>query len=366
MADPRVIVNGQDLWAEGYVSSIARISEKKTFKKDKLITNTYSFTVNNADDAFSVNNPDSLFADSFWLYDPIQIYDRDEERIWNGVITQIDRNHNTKTAIVKTKNLMFKYRNARVVYTSSTWETPGEAVKNICDAVGFTGYNEAALNTSIARYTDASCKLKCDFSEEDNVSLQAALEKLADYGNADAYNHQGEFYYVHWVPFTGGVSVSIDTTVRDAVRSLPQVTEQETDLINDYSIGYDGDLGTPATDANQSNIGAVSRARYGAHSLPEMRSGDDAQIVYENATSAAYIGNGYITRTHRDLSTDPRPLSKTRFNLPADNDEWVDLQSYFRLTLPDEAWTLRIFEVFEFTINEDADNIEIVAYEVVE
>ena len=171
---------------------------------------------------------------------------------------------------------------------------------------------------------------------------------------------------MHWVPFTGGVSISLNAGERDKFRSLPQVTEIESDIINDYQIGYDGDSDTPATDSDNNNIGNISRDYYGTHSLPETNSGTDQQIVYKDLTSAVYIGEGYIRRTLKNLNTFPEPLSKIRFNLFADNKEWIDLQSFFKLTLSDEAWTDKIFEVFEFTIDEDNDNLEVIAYEVIE
>ena len=337
--------------------------KKRLFKK---ISNSYTFTVENYDNFFTVNNPKSIFFGTTWLYSTCVIYNRDNEKIWDGIVTQVDRNHNTKTANITTKNNLFKVRNELVSYISSDWETPAEAVKNVLDNIGYTGYNEASINTSIDRYTTADCYIKCNINLEDNMTVQAFIEKLADYGNADAYSHLGELYFVHWKPFTGGVSINLNTNERDKFRSLPQVAEMESDLINDYSIGYDGDGGTPATDADNNNIGNVSRSRYGTHSLPETNSDGDQQIVYKDLTSAVYIGEGYIRRTHKDLTTDPQPLSKISFNLFSDNKEWITLQSYFRLTFSDENWTNKIFEVFEFTIDEDNDDIKLMAYEVVE
>ena len=365
MADPRIIIANQDIYALGYVSNIAGINEKKTFQKDKLISNTYNLLVENYDNFFSINNSNSLFSGTNWLYEPIQVYNRDEELIWDGVITAIERNHNTKTAIVKSKNLFFKFRNDKVEYTSSDYETPAIAFKNICDTMGFTGYNEASINTSDALYVAAGCYTKLNINLSDNLSFQHCLEKMGEYGNADVYSHKNEIYYVHWVPFTGGVSVTLNANEKDKLKSLPIITEEERDLINQYNIGYEGDGGTAATDTGNNNIGLVSRNKLGVHSLREMRSSDDTQFMFKDLTSAVYIGEGYIRRSQKNLSTDPAPLTKIKFNIFSDNKEWLDLQSYFRLTLPDESWTDKIFEVFEFNISEDNDDISLLAYEVV-
>jgi hypothetical protein len=365
MAEPRVLIFGQDIYALGYVPRIDNILERKTFRKDKLVANTYDLTVDNSDDYFSINNSRSPFNNSNWLWTPIQVYNRDEELVWDGNLWRIDRNHNTKTAVLKSKNAFYEFRKTMIEYESSTWETPATAFKNLCDAYGYTNYNEASVSKSISQYEDAGCYIKCNFNISDNVTFQHAIEKIGEYGNADVYAHLNDTYFVHWVPFTGGVSILLDATERDKLKSLPIVTEDETTLFNDYSIGYDGDGGVAAIDSANGNIGNISRTKWGVHSLPELRSDIDAQIRYQNLTSAVYIGEGYIRRTHKNLLKQPQPLTAIRFNIFSDNKEWITLQSYFNHTLPDESWTAKTFEVFEFTINEEEDDIEIFAYETV-
>ena len=53
MSDPRILLANQDIWALGYASNIINVTEQKTFKKDKLITNSYNLTVENYDNFFS-------------------------------------------------------------------------------------------------------------------------------------------------------------------------------------------------------------------------------------------------------------------------------------------------------------------------
>ena len=41
----------------------------------------------------------------------------------------------------------------------------------------------------------------------------------------------------------------------------------------------------------------------------------------------------------------------------------MDLTTFLKLTFPDEGWTKKTFELFEFDINEDTDDIKCIAYE---
>jgi hypothetical protein len=42
----------------------------------------------------------------------------------------------------------------------------------------------------------------------------------------------------------------------------------------------------------------------------------------------------------------------------------MDVNTFFKLTYPDEGWLNKIFEIFEFNLNEDDNEIDIIAYEV--
>ena len=61
MAQPQVLILGQDIFEDGYVIKYPGANEKKSFQKDKLITNVYNIEVRNEDDFFSINNPASIF-----------------------------------------------------------------------------------------------------------------------------------------------------------------------------------------------------------------------------------------------------------------------------------------------------------------
>ena len=78
MANPQVLTMGMDLYALGYVSEIAKINEKKTFKKDKLIINSYSIIANNFDNFFSIDNPASPFHNLYWRYENLQVINEDK------------------------------------------------------------------------------------------------------------------------------------------------------------------------------------------------------------------------------------------------------------------------------------------------
>ena len=142
------------------------------------------------------------------------------------------------------------------------------------------------------------------------------------------------------------------------------ISNLENELVNDYNVDY-YESTAPTNDAANNNIGSVSRERYGTKSLPEMRSGGSGQITFKDLTSALYICEGYMRRTHANLETLPQPLIQISFQISADFKDFISLETFFKLTLSDESWTNKIFEIFQFQINEDKNTIDIVAVEVV-
>jgi hypothetical protein len=370
MANPQVFVGTGDdridLFAEGFVINIPPVIEKKTFRKDRLITNQFVIQVNNISNFFSADNSRSGFSN--WTYKPIEIVGSNTITIFKGIVISVPRNHENKTAQLICKNTLFEFRKESISYESSSFETASEAFINICSNVGFTDYNEQAVQASTAALTNNS-KLKVNFNTSDNVNFQHAIEKLGEYSNSDVYVHNNEIYFVHWTEYSGTPFITLDATSieRDEkLKTLPIVVENESEIINDYSIGYFGDGGTPATDSNSDNFGAVSRARYNVHSLPQLRSDDiDKQIYFDSKSSAVYVGNSYMKRTHRDLTTDPKPPTSADFKLFADHKNNINLTTFFNFVLPDESWTNKVFEVFEYTVDEFNDDISILAFEAV-
>lgn len=345
----------------GYVISYPGISEMKSFKKDKLIANTYEIVVRNTDNAFSVQYPNSIFGGTNWLYASIKVKGRSGELEWDGVVTSIYRDHVTKTARIRTKNVFYKFRNEIITYQSSTWETGAKVWENVCNDIGYTNYDNPSLQQSNTVLSNNS-KMMVDVKQEDNITFHQLTEKLGEYCNADVYSHKNDIYFVHWVLNTNTNLIHLG---EDDFRNVPTVYEDEKEIINDYSIGYYGDADVPATDANSNNIGVNSRNLFGIKSLPELRSNDGNQIVFENKAAAIYIGEGNIKRTVSNYNKIPNPLTKINFSLYNEDRYYMTLNTKLSITFSDEGWTNKIFEVFQFTIDEDNDEIVVVAYEVV-
>ena len=363
MADPQVNLLGQDIYALGYVDSILPIHEKKTFQKQFLIINSYDLLVKNYDNFFSVDNPVSIFHGTNWRYTTLQIIDENSEVIWNGIIIDIVRNPVNKTALIQSRDGLFQYRKELIEYTSTAYETGAEAVKNIMDDYSYTDYNQNAIETSITNLNDAGCTLKVDITKEDNVTLLQILDKLAVYCAADCYLHNNQVYFRHWIPYTGGTSIYL---TENDILDIIEIKSSENTLINDYNIGYDGDLGVSATDEDNNDIGNASRLKYGIHSLPELRCDtSNSQIWFENLASAVYIGESYIKRTNINYNTQPRPLTSFTARLKYNIQSWITLQTYCYVTFSDEGWNQKLFEIFEFTRDESAHTLTATFYEVI-
>lgn len=362
MASRLIVLDRFDLIEEGKVQNLINVNEKKTFRKSKLITNTYSFNCDNDDDFFSVNKPSSVFHGSNWRYSLIKAFDPDNNKIWEGIILDILRDHERKKARIICKNTFFTYREEIVDYQSSAFETGAAAFKNICDAVGFTKYNIKSINDSDAQLDAAGSKLKCVFNIEDGVKFMEAISKVAEYSNADLYVHNDELYLKHFQPFTGGVTITIEGDRKGELRKAPAVSAPEKDIINDYSIDYDGSNEIPATDVNSNNIGLLSRNKFRTKKLPGFRTGSGGQIIFKDKTSATYIGESYIKETNRNWDTRPEPPAKNIFSVPFDYRKLIVLGTFFRFNFAEEGWEDKIFETFEFTKSEERDEIRVVSY----
>lgn len=366
MANPQVIIlDNIDIFDLGYVDSIINVQEEKTFSRDKLINNEISISVKNFDNFFSVNKNTSIFNGIRWRYSSIKMYNPDGDLIWDGIIKNIYRDHNTGMATISSINALHKSWNRLISYSSSGDETPATAAKNIMDNYDIS-YDERTVNASINKLDAESCYVRVNITQDDNVTVMGALEKLSEYACADCYSHNNKVYFKHWEPFVGGVKVSL---TEESLKTRPIVTDTETEIINNYSISYDGDNGTPITDATGNNIGSVSRlsSYYGTHDLPGFDSGGyESQIYFVDQTSAQYIGECYIKRTHINLSTQPRPPIKIDFELKGTNEDWIDLETYFRLTFDDEGWSNKLFEFFRTDINYKENFISLTALETQE
>jgi len=361
---PQILILSNAIDIYDKVNKIIQVQEKKTFRRDKLIVNSISQRVKNFDNYFSVDNPESIFSNIKWRFDIFKIINTDGETIWDGIIQDIIRNHKTKYATIKSVDQLYKFQKIKLSYESSDWETPAEAFKNICDQEGFTAYNIKSIQDSINQQEANACRVKCYFGKDDDTAFQPAIEKLGDIGCADVYTHKNEIYYQHWQAFTGGVKINL---TEDDIETAPIVSSGIKDIINDYRIGYILDKHVPAIDSANNNIGSVSRDTYGVHSLPEIDGSANQQIEIESLPAAVYIGECYIRRTHKNIDIPnviSTPLTIINFDIKETQPDWIDLRTYFSLTLSDEAWDEKIFEIFGTTINYDNNKIKILAYEV--
>jgi hypothetical protein len=363
---PKVFLLSEDidLYADGKVKTLPPLLERKTFQKDKLISNEIRMVFKNHDDFLSTNNPKSLVANSDWLFGLFKIYNDDNIIIWDGIIKNIIRNHTKKTAAVVSVSKLYQLSRKIMSYQSPVYETPGTAVLNIFAQEGFIDFDKRSLQEAIALQTQNNCFIKCDIQTTDNMTFQHLIEKLGEYGVADVYSSDNKIYYKHFNASSVGVTshIVLDDIVAD-MRGTITVDESPKDIINDYSIIH-AESETPETDTDNNKVGLLSRNKYGIFSLPEFNGGIGQQILIKDSIAAIYIGESYIRRTHKNIATNPKPLTKLTFSV---SDEWKDfitLQSYIKVTLIDEGWTDHLFETYQRNIDLNKNNISLVNYEV--
>jgi len=349
-----------DIYDLGYVVDIEDIEEQKSFQRDKLIVDEYELNVKNTDNFFSIDNTNSAFYGQAWLFSTLRIYDDNNVKIWDGIITDIERNHDDKTAVIRSKTSLAKYQNAIVAYESADWETPAHAFENICIAVGFTDYDTVTLTASKNAFTAANCFIKCDIYEEDGSNFQNILEKLAEYSASDCYMHAGKIYFQHWQEYNNQAFISIP---EKNISSL-QVSTNSEEIINQCYMGYYDDAGVPFEDG-ASGLGYKSRLRFGIQQMPELStSGGEQQMQIKDLTSATYIFNSYVKMTTKNYSGSPRPRTKINMTINADIGEYIDLKSYLKINYSGESWAEKVFEIYEFTINKNENTISLICFEV--
>jgi hypothetical protein len=360
---------GKDLVAMGVLNSIPEISETKGFGRGKLSPSDMTLEVKNFDDQFSVDNQKSFLNGSNWQFSNVKAYDSDNLLFANCIVADITRNHVSKMANIICKDIIFANRKTAISYTSSDWETAATAAYNIMIQEGLTtdDFNNTLIQNSISQLTAAACYVKVNILKEDDITLLTAIEKLGPYGGADVFMYRNKICFQHWQAFTGGVSVYFNYNVASQrPRTAPIISTMESSFYNDYSIGYNGDLNVPATDAANGNIGAASRTRFGTQSYPEMRCNSSSvnMIAFKDLTSAKYIGETFIKYGHSSLTPKPKILQVINFDIDYSYRLNVDLGTYFEMTFSEEGWIDKVFEVAGIKRSLDKQNIAIEAWEV--
>jgi hypothetical protein len=318
------------------------------------------------DDQFSVGNPRSFLNGSSWQFSPVKFYDDDNVLRFDGIAKDIRRNHQTKSAEIICKDIMFLQRKKAIVYKSADWETAADACKNIMDAEEFTAYDSLTINNSATVLNNANCYVKVNVKKEDNVNLLNIIDKLGQMSASDVYMKGNKVYFQHWTKFAGGTAINLDYgDSRLTPRNAPVISTLETAFFNDYSIGYLGDLDTPATDETNNGIGGPSRLRFGVQSKDiSSTNSENNQVIIKDLTSAVYIGETYIRRGHGSLSPTPSVLLTNNFSLPYSYKENIELGSYFNVTFAEEGWIKKTFEVVGINRALDAQNIDIESWEI--
>ena len=361
--NPRIIINGYDVYKAGLIAKLFNVQEEKTFKKSKLIFNDFSLDANNFNNDFSRDNPRSIFYGKR-LYLPVQIYNRDAVQIFSGVTLNLTRNHVDNTASREVADSLATYSRTKITYQSADWETPALAVKNIMDAYGAAAYYDLpSIMASDALYRANNAYIRCDVRLNANCYLTGFIEKIAEIGCADAYIHNNLIRFDHWHYFTRPASSVVNVDISHLL-SAPKIEILFSEIVNDYRVRYNGDNGIATTDADNNNIGVLSRQNLSVFSMPEIRSTDTSQVQIKDLTTAVYFGECLIRRTHTGLLTNPNPLQTVEIELPIQDREWLDITSHIALTFPEEGWNSKIFEIMKILFDDDANKISLTCYEI--
>lgn len=354
----------QDIYKLGHIENLQSIEENKTFQRDKLVINEIEQTVNNQSNFYSVANPLSIFSGVAWKFKPFKRFDKNGELVWNGALLDIVRDHNSKTANIISVDILSQFQEEKIEYESEDWEPPSQAAFNILSALNYPldNINKDSFDTSTNVYDNNNALIKINFNKSDNINLQSALEDIGTAGCADVYMEKNRINFVVWQPFSGGVKV--DLTKKDFIDS-PVADSPNENLITEYIINYAGDNEIPAKDSTNNNIGRLSRQanRNGVREFV-FNGAPDQQIIIKDLASAVFFGECYIRRTHKNLLTNPEPLTRSEHSISINNENWLDLNTSNTISFGRENWQQKTFNVF--SINKDSTNkiINLIEFEI--
>lgn len=363
--DRKLIVMGIDLYQERRIETLPDVEYSKGFNKTRLTLNQLEIPVINNDGYFSVNNPRSPFSNRRMLGGEVTAYNGQGMLIFSGALAGAPvRNYNNP---LKTKllamNAYFKERYARAAYSGAAID-PATAFENVCIAYGIDDLlNMPSLERSKAIFQAAGVTINVSCIKSDGLNLMDLLEKIAKYGCAFIYDFLGEIYFqTYESPDTVLISKIVninDSGILDSVK----IQQPDKYLINDYAFNYNGDGGTPLTDAAGDNIGSLSRSDNGTRDVPDAGINNDV-VEFANQASAKYIGNSYIRRGHKNLSTHPEALEEVSYSIELEKSGWLTLNNPFKFNFSPEAYVEKTLEPFLLKYSDIERKTRLICYEL--
>lgn len=355
---PRVEIMGQDLACR--IQTTPKIIEKRSIGSDLVFPADCKIVCENFDNSFSLEHPSSLFSGTNWQNESVEIWDREGIKVWDGVLAEPQVDHARRMTTIVSRSRLHEWRDITVTYTSAVAETPASALQNVAAAIGFPHLDTASVTASDAQQTADGISISVTLTSADNATFGQVLNKLADYGCADVYEHLGQLRYVYYTGAAARPSVTLQEC--DYV-STPKLTRSTRNLINDYAIWEVSGGGATRTDTTEGDIGAASRLQMGTFLLKSVPGTLETQYQLQDQTSAVAVGEAYIRRTHIDLAVSPRPRIEVQFDLELHHRVWVDLLSDFAMTYEREGWTAKTFRVVAFERDDTRKRITITAQE---
>ena len=356
----RVMMGPIDLVSEGKIAAIPKVHYTRLFDSRLMTANKLTMKgINNAD-FFSVDNPASPFSNDDLSGYNIEVYLKDDTRIWDNRLFAIRRLQRNVASIESNSNMMAE-RYDNVIYTSAAWETPAEIFEAICIQTGLIDYvDKISLEQSKAYLESNECRIKLTLDIDSRNNIFTVFELLGWYGCADVFEFKGKIYYQVWRPI--GDRIVTNRIANEDILAIKEVDSPEKYLINDYAIHYNGDGGTPAKDSTADDLGSISRDRYGTYPLKEVTGSSPFQV--ESLTAAKFIGNQHIKRRHRTLTTNPRPRIMCKFDMNLLKGTWLDMTTTFLMNYARESWIDRQFEIMDLIYDDKAGELDVIAFSI--
>jgi len=278
-------------------------SQEKLSFDGKVIPDSIEITLDNIDRTeYDDRYPGSLFYGSTFYGDPVEIYDNDlGTSLFQGILVDIQADDGSGTLKIEASNYLRKLSDTPCVHANSSDKTPAEIIYEVLTDATCGNFDASTIvyggfQESINIQTANSAFINDTFTADNNKNCLAVINELLRMSCCEMYSKQNLIYLKQWQEYNGEIGTSIEK--RHVISGTYKHYYEDKYVYNSCSIAYDN-AGTAAyvTDSD-----ATSIARFGkrAYNVPDedvdSTTSTDFNIIYRNATGAAWIADLILTR----------------------------------------------------------------------
>jgi hypothetical protein len=291
---------------EADILSAVTSDEALSFEGEFTVNDEYTIKIDNVDKtAYDISTPDSFFYQGEHIGDDLVRYDDETGRtIVNAVITNLTADDSTLEITVESPLSQILEKNCQ--YTNATNKTPAQIIYELltdedngnldAGAMVYAGFqNGIAIQAAASAYVNVAYADSASGDEASGTTIGTVINELLRISHGHLYQVDGLIYYYQYEPYDGSIGnqVYADDIVAGSFKTYFSngATFPE---YHSYAVAY----------ANSTAIlyatGGSSASGTGRFMVPDTdpdsTTAEDFNILYRNATGAAWSGSTAISR----------------------------------------------------------------------